>query len=120
MEDMKALPPGKDYKDKYYIGFFQHSQLAAVMDLIADYPQKGTAWIGFFAVNIRCQKRGVGTGIISDCAACLKQLGFEKIRPGIDKGNTQSRAFWTKNRFVLTEGEISAGETAFCMMERRL
>ena len=45
--DMTALPPGKSFGDKYYIGFFKDTRLAAVMDLIADYPSKGTAFIGF-------------------------------------------------------------------------
>ena len=40
LEDMAALPPGKDYKDKYYIGFFENGVLAAIMDLILGYPEK--------------------------------------------------------------------------------
>ena len=34
IEDMKALPPGKTYEDKYYIGFFEGDVLVAMMDLI--------------------------------------------------------------------------------------
>ena len=34
LDDMKALPPGKSYDDKYYIGFFENDSLVAIMDLI--------------------------------------------------------------------------------------
>lgn len=40
MEDMEALPPKKNYNDKYYIGFFEGDSLAAYMDLILSYPTK--------------------------------------------------------------------------------
>ena len=40
-EDMKILPPGKEQKDKYYIGFYQDEKLIAVMDFIDGYPEKG-------------------------------------------------------------------------------
>ena len=45
---------------------------------------------------------------------CLKQLGYQKIRLGVDKGNPQSFAFWSKNGFQVT------GETEYIHMERVL
>lgn len=120
LEDMEALPPNKGYEDKHFIGFFQNSTLVAVMDLIENYPQPGTAFIGFFAMNTGFQGKGIGTAIISDCADCLTQLGFEKLRLGIDRGNPQSRAFWTKNSFVLTGEEVPNDFSAYYLMERSL
>ena len=40
LDDMKALPPGKSYDDKYYIGFFENDSLVAIMYIILDYPTK--------------------------------------------------------------------------------
>lgn len=112
-EDMRALPPGKDYQDKYYIGFFENETLAAVMDLILAYPAKDIAFIGLFMMDIEYQNKGLGSKIISECAKCLKALGFHKIRLGVDKGNPQSNAFWKKNGFVVTdEGEYIIMELA--------
>ena len=71
IEDMKALPPGKTYEDKYYIGFFEGDVLVAMMDLILGYPTDEIAFIGLFM----------------------------KVRLGVDKGNPQSHAFWKKNGF---------------------
>lgn len=99
LEDMAALPTGKGYDDKYYIGFFDGAVLVAVMDLILDYHEAGVAFIGFFMTDVKYQGNGIGSGIISDTAAYLKSLGYVEIRLGVDKGNSQSFAFWTKNKF---------------------
>ena len=120
LEDMKALPPNKGYEDKHFIGFFQDDTLVAVMDLIENYPQTGTALIGFFAMNSNLQGGGVGTAIISDSAAYLARLGFEKMRLGIDKGNPQSKAFWLKNDFTFTGEEYKGDGSTILVMERDL
>lgn len=105
-EDMRALPPGKDDKDKYYIGFFENETLVAIMDLILDYPARDIAFIGLFMMNSEYQNKGFGSKIISECADCLKTLGFHKIRLAVDKENPQSNVFWKKNGFtVIDEGE---------------
>ena len=99
LDDMKALPPGKSYDDKYYIGFFENDSLVAIMDLILDYPTNGIAFIGLFMTNIQYQHKGIGSNIISEITMSLKSLGYRKIRLGVDKGNPQSYSFWSKNNF---------------------
>ena len=102
-EDIRALPAGKDYNDKYYIGFFEKETLVAIMDLILDYPTKDTAFIGLFMMDFEYQNKNIGSKIISECAKYLKILGFHKIRLGVDKENPQSNAFWKKNGFIVTD-----------------
>lgn len=114
LEDMKALPPKKSREDKYYVGFFENTALVAIMDLILNYPAENTAFIGFFMTDVRYQGKGVGSGIISDVCDCLKSQGYSKIRLGVDKGNPQSYAFWTKNRFA------RAAEADYIVVERVL
>ena len=120
LEDMEALPPGKGYEDKHYIGFFRRDTLVAVMDLIVHYPRHGTALLGFFAMNAGHQGKGIGTGIISDSVTYLARLGYKKVRLGIDKGNPQSKAFWLKNGFVFTEEEYESDGSVISVMERTL
>jgi RimJ/RimL family protein N-acetyltransferase len=120
LEDMEALPPNKGYEDKHYIGFFCEDALVAVMDLIEDYPSPGTALLGFFAMNSNLQGQGIGTAIISDSVAYLAQVGFKKVRLGIDKGNPQSKAFWLKNVFAFTGEEYESDGSTILVMERKL
>lgn len=49
------------------------------------------------------QSKGVGNNIISDCISYLKECEISKVRLGVDKGNTQSFHFWSKNPFVIDE-----------------
>ena len=114
LEDMAALPPGKDYKDKYYIGFFENGVLAAIMDLILGYPEKDIAYVGLFMVDVGYQKKSIGSKIITECAGCLRMSGFRSIRLAVDRGNPQSNAFWKKNGFLVT------GQTKYILMELSL
>ena len=61
LDDMGALPPGKGYDDKFYVGFFENDSLVGLMDLILDYPEKEISFIGLFMTDTRYQNRGVGS-----------------------------------------------------------
>lgn len=114
IEDMEALPPQKNYKDKYYIGFFDKNTLIAHMDLVLAYPTKETAFIGLFMMNVQYQNKGIGSKIIKDVCSYLKSLGYQKVRLGVVKGNLQSYAFWIKNKFCVID------ENKYIVMERIL
>lgn len=121
MDDLTALPPGKESRDKYFMGFYWKDQLAAVMDLIDGYPDDATAYIGLFMMNAEFQGRGMGSEIVEQVCAFLKKQGFAHVRLGYVKGNPQSRQFWIKNRFlpVGRETEMEEGYTAV-VMQREL
>ena len=111
VEDMKALPPHKSYDDKYYVGFFDGDSLVANIDLILDYPTDEIAFIGLFMINLHYQNKGVGSKIIGDVCNYLKQLGYKKVRIGVDKENPQSNSFWQKNGFcIISEKEYNVME----------
>ena len=96
---MEALPPGKSEEDKLYLGFFEKETLVAVMDLILKFPEEETAYIGLFMTEVTEQ---------------LKLCGYLKVRLGVDKGNPQSFAFWTKNQFKVV------AEKEYIIMEKKL
>ena len=98
-EDMTALPPGKSKGDKYFVDFFKGCELIAVMDLIAQYPDKETAFIGLLMVDEKFQHAGVGTDILSDSLRCLQDADYTRIQLGYVKSNQKARAFWFKNGF---------------------
>ncbi|MDU4752827.1 MAG: GNAT family N-acetyltransferase, partial [Clostridium butyricum] len=71
-EDMNMLPPNKSKEDKFYIGFFDNHILVAVMDLIINFPDNKTAFIGLFMMEQEYQGKGIGSNIIEECATYLK------------------------------------------------
>lgn len=74
LEDMEALPPGKNYDDKFYVGFFEKENLVAIMDLILAYPEKEIAFIGFFMTNIQYQNKGISSEILFGQEITLRRL----------------------------------------------
>jgi ribosomal protein S18 acetylase RimI-like enzyme len=97
---MKALPPGKEYNDKYYVGFFRCGTLLAIMDLILDYRINHIAYIGLFMMKLEYQGKGIDSKIIAECSKHLQALGFDKMCLGVNNGNVQSNTFWKKNGFI--------------------
>ena len=104
LKDMEALPPGKGEKET----------LVAVMDLILKFPEEETAYIGLFMIDIKYQNKGIGSHIIEEVTEQLKLCGYLKVRLGVDKGNPQSFAFWTKNQFKVV------AEKEYIIMEKKL
>ena len=110
LSDLCLRPEGVNEDNKYYLGFFKDELLVAVLDILDDYPDKETCFIGFFMVNILYQGQGIGTEIIESVLAYVKKIGKAKVRLGIDNGNPQSKAFWKKNGFkVIKEVERLGG-----------
>ena len=120
LEDISALPPGKSAADKHYLGFFDGATLVAVLDLILDYPQEGTAYLGFFMTKKAVQGRGIGSALIGELLNELRKADCKKARLAVDRGNPQSKAFWEKNGFALMGEEVPHGDSAYLPMERAL
>ena len=98
---IQALPPNKTYDDKFFLGFWEGESLIAVLDLVLSYPDKKTAFIGFFMMEVDFQGRGIGTQIIEEICESLSRR-FSFIRLGYVKENEQSQYFWFKNGFKAT------------------
>ena len=119
LNDLHITPPGTDAACKYYVGFYQDRELAAVMDLIDGYPEEDIGYIGFFMMNMKYQGKQIGTSIISETAAYLKAAGKTAIRLGIDKENPQSTHFWKKNGFHIIR-EVDRNGWTILVAERTL
>jgi GNAT superfamily N-acetyltransferase len=118
--DMKALPPRKTMDDKYYFGFYEGDVLLAVMDLILGFPNDETAFVGFFMMNKEYQGKGIGTKLMQEVYAYLKQCGFKFMRLGYAKGNPQSEHFWLKNGFERTGVEAQNEGYTVVVLEKEL
>ncbi|MDW8751561.1 GNAT family N-acetyltransferase [Streptococcus suis] len=102
--DLVDCPPGKSLSDKYFLGFWEHNRLVAILDLIDGYPTAEIAYIGLFMVDTNLSGQGLGSIIMAEL---LPQLAtwFKKVRLGYVESNPQSSYFWSKVGFYPT-GEI--------------
>lgn len=119
-EDMTVLPPNTDQKNKYYIGYFMENKLIAVMDLIMNYPDNKTVFIGLFMLNHKYQGKGIGTKIIKDCSSCFQNMDYHYMRLAYAKGNIQSEKFWLKNAFLKTGEEVENDGYIAVVMQKEL
>ena len=97
-EDILRLPEGKAKADKFYVGFWNGSDLVAVMDFVYAYPDEETVFIGLFMVDQAYQRKGIGSQIVTEALAYFTK-NFRKARLAYVKGNPQSRHFWEKQGF---------------------
>ena len=104
-EDMVALPPKKEFADKYFIGIFDDNFLVAVMDLIDRYPDNQTVFIGLLMVSKSYQRKGIGTYITKALSQTLRTEGYVRIRLGYVKTNLSAQSFWLKQGFQPTGAE---------------
>lgn len=119
-DDMEALPPGKTFEDKYYIGFFEGETLVVLMDMITHYPQEHEVWIGLFMMNRQDQGKGIGTEIIRNCCRKIRREGFRKVSLAFVEGNKQAECFWRKNGFEMPVRKHQDGEITMIVAERNL
>lgn len=119
-EVFTALPPGKGMEDKYFLGFYREERLAALLDLVTAYPDKETAFIGWFMVEKSLQGAGLGSAIVADLLACLRDAGFRRVRLGYVKGNRESEGFWRRCGFCPTGQEAEEPGYRVTLAERML
>ena len=100
LNDLKTLPDGKSFNDKFYIGFFNSDSLVAIMDFIVSFPQEDTIFIGLFMMDIKESGKGKGSTIINEVLTEFKRERYKKVRLAYMKGNQQSRRFWKKCGFT--------------------
>ena len=100
LNDLHALPIGKNMDDKFYIGFFKENRLVAIMDFIVSFPIKKTIYIGLFMMDCKESGQGKGSLIINEVLTAFREEGFNKVRLAYMKGNPQSKRFWEKCGFT--------------------
>ena len=104
--DLRLLPPGVARADKYYLGFYQGNTLIAVMDLVDGYPEKSTAFIGFFMMKKALQGQGLGSALLAD--AITRSLGIADSLGAkalvVDPADGAARSFYERHGFAPIPG----------------
>lgn len=119
-ETMTELPPGKTLNDKYFVGFWEGDNLVAILDLIIGYPNENIGFIGWFMVNQSRQGNGIGSEILQEILAYMKNLKLQKVRLAYIKDNQQAKHFWLKNGFTSTGEESDTKDYTIVILEREL
>ena len=115
------MPEGTDAAQKNFLGFYDaDGKLVAILDLITDYPQAGSAFIGWFMVEAELQGQGIGSQIFADIRASLEAQGYTELALGVIKENEPAIEFWEKQGFVLSGKEEKKERFTVVTMNRKL
>ena len=120
-EVISEMPEGTDAAQKNFLGFYDpDGKLVAILDLITDYPQVGSAFIGWFMVEAELQGQGIGSQIFADIRASLEAQGYTELALGVIKENEPAIEFWEKQGFVLTGEEKKQERYTSVKMKRAI
>lgn len=98
-EILSACPSTKDpLQDKFVLGLYDE-QLTGVIDLIQNYPDKGTWTIGYLLIHPNYRAQGKGYSIVENLASALRDLQGKKLRCGVQEQNPRALHFWKKCGF---------------------
>ena len=120
-EVISEMPEGTDAAQKNFLGFYDpDGKLVAILDLITDYPQAGSAFSGWCMVEAELQGQGIGSQIFADIRASLEAQGYTELALGVIKENEPAIEFWEKQGFVLTGEEKKQERYTSVKMKRAI
>ncbi len=100
IHDITMCPQDISRDRKYYLGFYKDQQLEAVVDLLVDYPERHTMWIGLLMIDSKLKGRGLGTLIVKRLIIAFRHLSFNAIQLGVIQKNIPGLHFWKSLRFT--------------------
>lgn len=102
-----ALPNNKSYEDKLPISIYNASdELIAAFDVIKDYPQLDSWYIGLLLVSPILRSHKVGSSIFTCFEQAAMAFGGKEINLIVQDQNSRALKFWKKLGFKTTHESI--------------
>ena len=108
-----ALPPGKDYDDKFVWGLYSGDAMIGCADVIRGYPVRESAVIGLLLLAEDWQHRGLGRAfatLVEQRIASWPEI--TRFRIGVVASNPGAVVFWRKLGYRET-GEVKPPSSGF-------
>jgi RimJ/RimL family protein N-acetyltransferase len=98
--DFKHLPEGKSLDDKFIYGLFEKDILIGALDLIRNYPDPGTWFIGLLLFHPDKRNKGLGKKVFYILCDGLHSIGAYRIRISVAEQNEKALFFWRSLGFT--------------------
>lgn len=122
LEDIYALPNGKELKDKSFVLIKDGKNVCAVIDFIGAYPNASTGFIGLFMIHGEKHKQHLGTTLYRQLEKHAATQ-YTHLRLACYETNTPGINFWQKMGFEKVETKIkqeNGGERKLIVFEKKL
>ncbi|MDP3855636.1 N-acetyltransferase [Phenylobacterium sp.] len=122
-ELLAAAPPGLPLERKQVIGVLASGDLVGAIDLLRDFPEDRTWYLGLMMLAPEARGGGLGTRLYGALTAWVADCGGERIRLVVQRQNPRALAFWTRMGFEqigTATQQLSDSEHEVLRMEHRL
>ncbi|MGN4967281.1 GNAT family N-acetyltransferase [Aeromonas dhakensis] len=99
-EALTACPPTLPFSAKQVIGCWEAGELTAVLDLLRDYPEPTTAYLGLLLVGEPWQGAGRGQALYLHACTLARAWGATQLRLSVIASNEVALSFWLRRGFT--------------------
>ena len=97
--DVDALPLNCNIDQKVYISIWQDYKVVGILDLIKEYPEQTSFWIGLLLIHGSLHGEKIGNRIVDAVLNAAKIAGYKSAQLGVIESNIKGIAFWQKHGF---------------------
>ncbi len=108
---LQALPVGKTLNDKFNYGIYKDNKLIGIIDLIRNYPEEKTWFLGLLLIHPKERGNGLGAKVFNFLLEQLKSTDTKMIKLSVAEQNTQALSFWKSLDFIETHKKTEGNNT---------
>ncbi|MBJ9625861.1 GNAT family N-acetyltransferase [Burkholderia multivorans] len=97
---LNALPPGKDYADKFVYEIAHDGEAVGCLDMVRGYPETDIAFIGLLLFREESQGRGFGPQVLQIAEAICTDWRCRALRIAVIDTNPRALEFWKREGFI--------------------
>jgi RimJ/RimL family protein N-acetyltransferase len=97
---IRELPDGKSYADKFVYTVRRDGELLGVIDLIRDYPDPGTWFLGLIFLSCAARGTGLAAHLIDALRAHVVAEGGQVMRLAVVRPNRRARTLYDRVGFA--------------------
>ncbi len=86
-------------------------------EVLDEHPNDGVPWIGLLEVHQEEQRKGYGSEALGALLEWARSSGAPALRLGVDEGNDDAMAFWTRSGFEVVDHRARSGPTGKVRVE---
>lgn len=91
-----ALPPNKNYEDKFVLGIFRFdNNLVGIVDIVKNFPTVGEWMLGLMLIEPEERGNKLGTIVHKALSEWATKLGAKSFRIGVIQENYKGIKFWS-------------------------
>lgn len=99
-DDRVELPELVPESSKHFGIYSDKGSSVAVVDILEGYPEPDILYIGFFMIDGKLHRKGIGRELYDQIQEKAVMLGYRRVRLGVVEGNSHGMDFWKAMGFA--------------------